>query len=82
MNDFYPGVDCEATLRLFQMLCPEEMTNLDNHLGPKECAYPENPDPRNKIGYKFTVPNDQDGSIAAARRLIKPDHPYHNLSAE
>jgi len=71
MNNFYPGVDCKAILRLFKMLCPEDMTNLDIHLGLKECAYPDTPDLRNKIGYKYVVPNDSDGSIATARRLIK-----------
>ena len=35
INDCHPGVECETTLRLFKIICPENMTNLDIHLGPK-----------------------------------------------
>ena len=51
------------------------MTNLDIHIGPKECIFSPNPDLKNKIGYKYVVPNDKYGAIATTRQLIKPGHP-------
>ena len=79
---FNPGIDNEATLRRFLMICSEDMTNVDIHIAPKECSFPPNPDLKNKIGYKYIVPNDKDDAIAAARHMVKPGHPYYNLSAE
>ena len=57
INYHYQGVNTEERLSLFNMTCPESMTNLDVHLGPASCTFPC-PKVEDKVGYRFAVPND------------------------